>query len=82
MSVTERKQEKIKVLAKKQKIGMLFGRAFAKRKKSILDKLLVAVAARMAPPQDPAKSFMRDEICDAEPEFSVEELQAFREGRG
>jgi hypothetical protein len=78
MSVIERKQEKVKKLAKQQKIGMMFGCTIGKRRKNLVDRLLVAIAARLSPPGDPAKSFMRDEICDAEPEFSLAELQSFR----
>ena len=78
MSATERKRELVKQLAKKQKIGMHFARALGKRRRSLKDKLLLKVAERMVPAGDPAKDFMRDEICDAEPEFSLEELKAFQ----
>lgn len=78
MSIVERKQEKARGLVKQQKIGMMFGRAIGKRRKSLIDRLLVIVASRLSPPGDPAKSFMRDDICDAETEFSLEELQSFR----
>lgn len=78
MSIVERKQEKIKGLVKQQKIGMMFGRAIGKRRKNLIDRLLVIVASRLSPQGDPAKSFMRDDLCDAEPEFSLEELESYR----
>ena len=68
-------------LVRKQRIGMMFARAFAKRRRGLVDRLLVALATRMAPKTPPAEDFMRDPLIDAAPEYSVEELKRFREGR-
>ncbi|WP_422006574.1 hypothetical protein [Pyruvatibacter mobilis] len=68
-------------LVRKQKIGMFFAGALIKRRRSLWDRMKVALYKRMVPARDPADDFMRDEIVDAETEFSVEELRAFREGR-
>ena len=42
-------------LVRKQRIGMMFARAFAKRRRGLVDRLLVALATRMAPKTPPAE---------------------------
>lgn len=79
MTTTD-KDETYKKLVRKQKIGMFFAKSVVKRRRTLRDKFLVAIFNRLMPKSDPATHFMRDEICDAEPEFSVEELRAFQNG--
>lgn len=69
-------------LVRKQKIAMFFVGAVAKRKRNFREKILFALFKRMMPLPAPENDFMRDAICDSEPEFSVEELRAFRNGTG
>lgn len=68
-------------LVRQQQIGMRFARALAKRRRGFVDRLLVALAARMAPQPSPANDFMRDPLIDGAPEYSIEELKRFREGK-
>lgn len=73
------REKLFKKLVRKQQIGMVFARALAKRRRGFVDRLLVALAARMAK-KKPGEDFMRDPLIDAEPEYSVEELKRFRAG--
>ena len=52
----------------------------AHKRKSLLDRLVTKVLERATRPKKPEDDFMRDEICDAEIGFSVEELEAYERG--
>ena len=67
-------------MVRKQRIGMLFARALAKRRRGLFDRILVVIAMRMAGKAASGEDFMRDPLIDAEPEFSIDELRRFREG--
>jgi len=79
---TQSRDETYAKLVRKEKIGMFFAGSLIKRRRTLWDRVKVALFQRMVPAKDPADDFMRDEMCDAEPEFSVEELRAFRESGG
>jgi menaquinone-dependent protoporphyrinogen IX oxidase len=64
-------------LVRKDRIGLIIGRALAKRKRNWFDRLLVALVMRMAPKGD---DFMRDPLTDDAPEFTVEELRRSQSG--
>ncbi|MEQ8747030.1 hypothetical protein [Pyruvatibacter sp.] len=60
------------------KKGMFLAAALTTRRSNLLDMMKVSMFQRMVRAQDPAVDFKRDEICDAEPEFTVEEPRAFK----
>lgn len=61
------------------KKGMFLAAALITQRSNLLDMMKVSMFRRMVHSQDPAADFRRDEICDAEPEFTVEEPRAFKD---
>ena len=50
-----------------------------RKKKGVIDQAATFVLKRATTPK-PQDDFMRDDICDADIGFSVEELQAYQNG--
>jgi hypothetical protein len=67
-------------LLRQQKIEALIARSLTRRKRTWLDRLVVALVTRIAPQGDEA--FMRDPLTDDTPEFDPKALQRLRGSGG
>ena len=77
----EEKEKAYRKMVRKQKMGLFFASSILKRRRNLVDKMKLALMQAIMPKPKPGKNFMADELCDEEPEFTVEELRAFREKR-
>jgi len=65
--------------ARKMMVGFHLARAAGKKKRSLWEKPLAWMMARMSKPKEIDQVYLRDEMCDAGIEFSPEELRRFSE---
>ena len=77
----QEKEKAYRKLVRQQKVGVFLASSIIKRRRNTIDKIKVALLNAMASKADPSPDFMSDELCDLEPEFTIEELTAFRERR-
>ena len=76
----EEREKHIKKLVRQERLGAIFARAIVKRQRNWIDRLLLRVAMRIAPPKTQPDDFMRDPLIESAPGFTVEELRRFRSG--
>lgn len=66
--------------ARKMALAMSLARAAGKKKRTLREKPLAWLMARLTKPKDIDQVYLRDAMCDAGVEFSPDELRRFRQG--
>ena len=82
MSSKAKSEEGYKKRVRTMRLGARLAQAAGKKKPSWWERPLANLMHKMAAPKPEHDEFLRDDICDADIEFSPDDLRNWAEGKG